>query len=56
MARRESLAALARRLPLAAPLLQYVNRLSDLLFVIGRVLNREAGVSDVYWQIGKNRG
>jgi cob(I)alamin adenosyltransferase len=30
--------------------LQYLNRLSDLLFVLCRVLNREAGRSDVLWQ------
>jgi len=29
--------------------LQYINRLSDLLFVLCRVLNRDAGVSDVLW-------
>lgn len=29
---------------------QYVNRLSDLLFVLARVLNRAAGGSDVLWQ------
>jgi cob(I)alamin adenosyltransferase len=29
--------------------LQYINRLSDLLFVLCRILNREAGVSDVFW-------
>lgn len=28
---------------------QYLNRLSDLLFVIARVLNREAGGRDVLW-------
>lgn len=33
----------------------YLNRLSDLLFVLGRVLNREGGRSDVLWQRGKNR-
>jgi cob(I)alamin adenosyltransferase len=33
----------------------YLNRLSDLLFVLGRVLNRAAGGSDVLWQPGKNR-
>jgi cob(I)alamin adenosyltransferase len=33
----------------------YLNRLSDLLFVLGRVLNREAGRGDVQWQQGKNR-
>ena len=29
---------------------QYMNRLSDLLFVLSRVLNRHAGGSDVLWQ------
>lgn len=29
--------------------LQYLNRLSDLLFVLSRVFNREAGVADVCW-------
>ncbi len=29
--------------------LQYINRLSDLLFVLCRILNREAGISDVLW-------
>jgi len=33
---------------------QYLNRLSDLLFVLGRVLNRAAGRGDVLWQKGKN--
>ena len=33
----------------------YLNRLSDLLFVLGRVLNRVGGGSDVLWQQGKNR-
>jgi cob(I)alamin adenosyltransferase len=33
----------------------YLNRLSDLLFVIGRVLNRHAGVGDVLWQKGKHQ-
>jgi cob(I)alamin adenosyltransferase len=28
----------------------YLNRLSDLLFVLGRVLNRAAGGSDVLWR------
>ncbi len=35
---------------------QYLNRLSDLLFVIARVLNRADGGGDVYWQQGRNRG
>jgi len=34
---------------------QYLNRLSDLLFVLARVLNREAGGSDVQWQQRKNQ-
>lgn len=29
--------------------LQYINRLSDLLFVLCRILNQEAGVPDVLW-------
>ena len=33
----------------------YLNRLSDLLFVAARVLNRHAGGADVLWQPGKNR-
>jgi len=31
----------------------YLNRLSDLLFVIGRELNRTAGHGDVLWQKGR---
>jgi cob(I)alamin adenosyltransferase len=34
--------------------LQYLNRLSDLLFVLCRILNQEAGVSDVLWNNLKN--
>ena len=30
--------------------LQYLNRLSDLLFVLCRTINKEAGVSDVLWK------
>ena len=33
---------------------QYLNRLSDLLFVLGRWLNQQAGGGDVLWQKGKN--
>jgi cob(I)alamin adenosyltransferase len=32
-----------------------VNRLSDLLFVLARVLNRAAGGADVLWQQRKNQ-
>ncbi|HEV7803852.1 MAG TPA: ATP:cob(I)alamin adenosyltransferase, partial [Burkholderiales bacterium] len=36
-------------------LLQYLNRLSDLLFVTARALNAEAGSGDVLWEQGKSR-
>ena len=29
---------------------QYLNRLSDLMFVLARVLNRVNGGDDVYWK------
>jgi len=35
---------------------QYVNRLSDLMFVLSRVLNRFAGGTDVLWQHERQRG
>jgi len=34
---------------------QYVNRLSDLMFVLSRVLNRYAGGSDVLWNHERKR-
>lgn len=34
---------------------QYLNRLSDLMFVLSRVLNRADGGSDVLWQQGRNK-
>jgi len=34
----------------------YLNRLSDLLFVLARALNRAAGSTDVLWQKGRTRG
>ena len=49
------LVALARREDVPPLLLQYLNRLSDLLFVSARVLNRHAGGQDVLWEQGKNR-
>ncbi len=47
---------LSQQEAVAAPVLHYLNRLSDLLFVLARVLNRHAGQGDVLWQQGKNRG
>ena len=35
---------------LAPFLLQYLNRLSDLLFVLTRVINRDSGQAETYWQ------
>ncbi|MBM3356894.1 MAG: cob(I)yrinic acid a,c-diamide adenosyltransferase [Betaproteobacteria bacterium] len=35
--------------------MRYLNRLSDLLFVLARALNRRAGRGDVLWEQGKNR-
>jgi len=37
------------------PVRKYVNRLSDLLFVLARVLNRDAGCADVSWQKDRRR-
>jgi cob(I)alamin adenosyltransferase len=37
------------------PVRKYVNRLSDLLFVMARFLNREARVSDVLWRKDRRR-
>jgi cob(I)alamin adenosyltransferase len=41
--------ALHRAEPLGAAVLTYLNRLSDLLFVLARVENRRAGIADVEW-------
>lgn len=41
--------ALHREEPLDAAALRYLNRLSDLLFVLARVENARAGVADVEW-------
>jgi cob(I)alamin adenosyltransferase len=45
-----SLVSLARDEPVGTTARIYLNRLSDLLFVLGRVLNRAGGGSDVLWQ------
>ena len=37
------------------PARQYLNRLSDLLFVAARILNRGAGVGDVQWRHQRKR-
>jgi cob(I)alamin adenosyltransferase len=41
---------LARQMPVNPEVLRYLNRLSDCLFVLARVLNHRAGVADVLWK------
>ena len=41
---------LQREQPIAPASLRYLNRLSDLLFVLARVENHRAGRSDIEWQ------
>lgn len=50
------LVGLGREQALRPVLLEYVNRLSDLLFVLGRVLARQAGQGEVLWRSRRGRG
>jgi cob(I)alamin adenosyltransferase len=50
-----SVVALGRKEKVSQPVRQYLNRLSDLLFVAGRSLNRAAGVGDVQWRHRRKR-
>jgi cob(I)alamin adenosyltransferase len=45
-----SVVALARTERVSEPARRYLNRLSDALFVAGRLLNRHAGRADVQWR------
>jgi cob(I)alamin adenosyltransferase len=45
-----SVVALSKQGPVNAVARQYLNRLSDFLFVAGRHLNRQAGRGDVQWR------
>lgn len=47
------LVSLARDESLSVISVQYLNRLSDLLFVLARDINRQQGVADVLWQPGR---
>ena len=47
--------ALSRTESVPPLLIQYLNRLSDLLFVCARVLNRNAGMPDVLWEQHRSR-
>ncbi len=49
-----SVVALARQETVTERARQYLNRLSDLLFVVGRIANRHAGRGDVLWR--RDRG
>ena len=51
-----SLVALGRSETVNEAARQYLNRLSDLLFVLGRILNRDAGHGDVLWRHQRSRG
>ena len=41
---------LAGSVPISDSLIKYLNRLSDLLFVLARFANHEAGIPDIPWQ------
>jgi cob(I)alamin adenosyltransferase len=47
---------LAREEEVNPAVIRYLNRLSDLLFVVARVLARFENGTEVLWQPGKNRG
>jgi cob(I)alamin adenosyltransferase len=51
-----SLVALGSREPVGAPARRYLNRLSDVLFIAGRLLNRHAGGGDVQWRHERTKG
>jgi cob(I)alamin adenosyltransferase len=45
--------SLARSESVSVLLVPYLNRLSDLLFILARALNRGSGVDDVFWNSGR---
>lgn len=48
--------ALSHTEPVSEGAIRYVNRLSDLLFAMARLANRDAGIPDVPWIPAKQRG
>lgn len=48
--------SLARREKIDATAIRYLNRLSDLLFVLARLVNHRAGVEDVAWEPNRRGG
>ena len=51
-----SLVALGESESVGEPARRYLNRLSDLLFIAGRLLNRAAGRGDVQWRHKRAKG
>ena len=51
-----SVVALGRKESVGATARRYLNRLSDMLFVAARVLNRHAGRGDVQWRHERPKG
>lgn len=51
-----SLVRLAAEAPVGDPARRYMNRMSDLLFVLARSLNLAAGTGDVLWHKGRSAG
>jgi cob(I)alamin adenosyltransferase len=47
--------ALARHEPVNEPAIRYLNRLSDLLFVIARTAARTSGAGEVFWNHERKR-
>ena len=45
-----TIVSLAKEFEVSRQITAYINRLSDLLFVACRVLSRQAGEAEVYWQ------
>ncbi len=45
-----SVVALSEKENVSPLAIQYLNRLSDLLFIFCRVINRDNGVTDIYWK------
>jgi cob(I)alamin adenosyltransferase len=50
-----STVALADAEPVTPEALAYLNRLSDLLFILARAANRDGGAGDVLWKPGESR-
>jgi len=50
-----SVVALDAAAPVSDAARHYLNRLSDCLFVIARVLNQRAGQSDIFWQAANKK-